>query len=124
MRTAVASRVGEVMSDLSSAAEFYANPENREPVGPARRPRHRQLTSHVPVRFDPLTIAAIRMLAWRAGISVSSWIRTAVEREVERQLPVPMTAGWTPGISLQQPPLDAATTNPAYLNRMAERIPS
>ncbi len=113
------------MSDLTTAAEFYANPENREPVGPARRPRHRQLTSHVPVRFDPGTIASIRMLAWREGVSVSSWIRTTVEREVDRQLPVPLTAGQVPAESLQQPELRAATLNPySYLNQPPVLVPA
>lgn len=110
------------MSDLN-AAEFYANPDNRSPVGPPRRPRHRQLTNHVPVRFTSGTIASIRAIAWRDGVSVSSWIRAVVEREVDRLLPLPQTAGKTPLESLGQPPLPAATLNPySFLNKESALI--
>jgi hypothetical protein len=110
------------MSDLTAAAEFYANPENVEPVGPPRRPHHRQLTSHVPVRFDPVTIASIRMLASREGVSVSSWIRTCVEREVRHQLPLQLTAGQVPVESVQKPGLPATLNPYSYLNRVPELI--
>ena|SRR6266851_9561147 len=110
------------MSELTGAGEFYTDPTNLVPTGPPRRPRRRQLTSHVPVRFSPATVAAVRMLAWRDGISMSSWIRSAVEREVERQLPRLLTAG------TQTAPLKLAaqeTLNPySYLNKTPELTPA
>lgn len=63
--------------------DFYAQPENQTPQGPARR--RSKLTEMVPVRFPPETLEEVRR---RAGIddrSVSSWIRRAVEHELEQQ---------------------------------------
>jgi len=39
--------------------DFYADPENQMPQGPARR-RNSKLTELVPVRFPPDTLAKIR----------------------------------------------------------------
>lgn len=63
--------------------EFYARPENQEPQGPARR-RRRKLTEIVPVRFPEETLAAVRDRANEDDRSVSSWIRRAVDHELER----------------------------------------
>lgn len=62
---------------------FYARPENLEPQGPARR-RRSNLTELVPVRFPPETLAEVRRLAGEDDRSVSSWIRRAVEHELEQ----------------------------------------
>jgi len=62
---------------------FYALPENQEPQGPARR-RRSKLTELVPVRFPPETLAEVRRLAGEDDRSVSSWIRRAVEHELEQ----------------------------------------
>jgi predicted transcriptional regulator len=64
--------------------EFYSRPENQEPQGPARRRRSR-LTEMVPVRFPPETLAEVHRRADEDDRSVSSWIRRAVEHELERQ---------------------------------------
>ena len=64
--------------------EFYAEAENQEPQGPARRRRPR-LTEIVPVRFPEDTLDAVRERAEADDRSVSSWIRRAVERELERE---------------------------------------
>jgi predicted transcriptional regulator len=64
--------------------EFYSRPENQEPQGPARRRRSR-LTEMVPVRFPPETLAEVHRCADEDDRSVSSWIRRAVEHELERQ---------------------------------------
>lgn len=61
--------------------EFYAQPENQEPQGPARR-RRSKLTELVPVRFPPETLAEVRRRAGEDDRSVSSWIRRAVEHEL------------------------------------------
>ncbi|MGH8909198.1 MAG: YlcI/YnfO family protein [Egibacteraceae bacterium] len=63
--------------------DFYADPENQRPQGPGRR-RQGRLTALVPVRFPPETLEDIRRRADEDDRSVSSWIRLAVERELER----------------------------------------
>ncbi len=64
--------------------EFYRRPENQEPQGPARR-RKSKLTEMVPVRFPPETLEEVRRRAGADDRSVSSWIRRAVEHELENQ---------------------------------------
>lgn len=64
--------------------DFYARPENQEPQAPARRRRSR-LTEMVPVRFPPETLAEVRRRAGDDDRSVSSWIRRAVEHELEKR---------------------------------------
>lgn len=61
--------------------EYYASPENQEPQGPARR--RSRLTELVPVRFPPETLELIRRRAGEDDRSVSSWIRRAVEHELQ-----------------------------------------
>jgi hypothetical protein len=63
--------------------ELYSHPENQEPQGPPRQRRSR-LTEMVPVRFPPETLAEVRRRAGEDDRSVSSWIRRAVENELER----------------------------------------
>ena len=63
--------------------DFYAQPESQVPQGAARR-RRSKLTELVPVRFPPETLAEVRRLAGEDDRSVSSWIRRAVEHELER----------------------------------------
>jgi hypothetical protein len=45
------------------------------------------LNKHVPVRFDAGVIKQVQQLADEAGVTVSSWIRASVEREIRRQTP-------------------------------------
>jgi hypothetical protein len=73
------------MSD-AEAFEHYEDPANREPApgAPRRRP-DRPLTQHVPVRFTAETIEQVRELAAADGMTVSAWIRRAVERTVRQQ---------------------------------------
>lgn len=61
--------------------EFYAEPENQTPQGPARRRRPR-LTEMVPVRFSSETLDEVRRRAEAEDRSVSNWIRRAVEHEL------------------------------------------
>ena len=63
--------------------EFYADPENQTPLGPARR-RGARLTEMVPVRFPPDVLDKVRRRAGDDDRSISSWIRRAVEHELER----------------------------------------
>ena len=63
--------------------EFYADPENQTPQGPPRR-RSARLTEMVPVRFPPDVLDKVRRRAGDDDRSISSWIRRAVEHELER----------------------------------------
>lgn len=69
------------MSDPDAEAfEHYDDPARREPApGRPRRRPDRALTEHVPVRFPAATIEAVRQLAEADGMTVSAWIRRAVE---------------------------------------------
>jgi predicted HicB family RNase H-like nuclease len=63
--------------------DFYAQPENQEPQGPPRR-RRAPLSDAIPVRFPPEMVEEIRRRATEDDRSVSSWIRRAVEHELQR----------------------------------------
>jgi hypothetical protein len=76
------------MSD-EEAFEHYKDPENRKPDDGIYEVPKQVLTRHVPIRFRPQTIAKAKALAERDGMTVSSWIRGVVEREVERRMPAP-----------------------------------
>lgn len=69
------------MSDPDAEAfEHYDDPSRREPApGRPRRRPDRALTEHVPVRFPAATIETVRQLADADGMTVSAWIRRAVE---------------------------------------------
>ncbi|GAB05528.1 ribbon-helix-helix protein, CopG family [Gordonia amarae] len=58
--------------------DFYAQPENHEPLGPGRR----RLTATVPVRFSEELLEQVRNAAAADDRSVSAWIRRAVEHEL------------------------------------------
>lgn len=60
--------------------EFYAQAENQEPQGPARR--RGRLSALVPVRFPPEILDEVRRRADADDRSVSSWVRRAVEHEL------------------------------------------
>ena len=63
---------------------FYAQPENQEPQGPARRRNAARLSAPVPVRFPPELLELARRAADADDRSLSSWIRLAVEHELRR----------------------------------------
>jgi hypothetical protein len=44
-----------------------------------------RLTGHVPVRFDPDMIAAIRRWSDEDGMTVSAWVRKLVRDEIGRR---------------------------------------
>ncbi|MDO5671729.1 MAG: YlcI/YnfO family protein [Actinomycetaceae bacterium] len=62
---------------------YYAKPENQEPQGPPLR-RSSPKTSPIAVRFPPDVLTEVRERAHKDDRSVSSWIRLAVERELNR----------------------------------------
>lgn len=79
------------MSDRDTEAfEHYDEPALREPAPglPRRRP-DRALTAHVPVRFPAATIEAVRKLAETDGMTVSAWIRRAVESAMRGRTSAP-----------------------------------
>jgi antitoxin component of RelBE/YafQ-DinJ toxin-antitoxin module len=95
--------------------------ENRGPVGPrARAGQARLLTSHVPIRFRAQTIEKAKTIAERDGMTVSSWIRGVVEREVERRMPAfPQTHRSESGVTVRiirrtDPTVEAETQNRSY----------
>ena len=63
--------------------EHYARPENQEPAGPPVRRRARY-GAPVPVRFPTELLARVKEEAAKDDRSVSSWIRRAVEHELDR----------------------------------------
>lgn len=67
------------------AYEFYSRPENQIPQGPMHRRKRSNLTQMVPVRFPPETLDEVRRLAEAEDRSVSSWIRLAVQHELEQR---------------------------------------
>jgi predicted DNA-binding protein len=70
----------------AEAFEHYEDPAKREPApGPPRRRPARPLTQHVPVRFPAETIEQVKRLADADGMTVSAWIRRAVERAVRQR---------------------------------------
>jgi Ribbon-helix-helix protein, copG family len=64
----------------ASAFLHYDDLANREPApGTPRRRLERALTRDVPVRFPAETIEVVDELARAEGVTVSAWIRRAVD---------------------------------------------
>ena len=63
--------------------DFYADPANQVPAGKPRR-RTRKLTTPIPVRFPEEVLDEVKKRAEADDRSVSSWIRRAVEHELNR----------------------------------------
>ena len=63
--------------------EFYARPENQVPQGPPRR--RSRMTEPFPVRLPRAALDEVRRRADADNRSVSSWIRRAVEHELDKQ---------------------------------------
>lgn len=63
--------------------EFYAKPENRELHGKPRR-RAAKLSTPIPVRFPAEVLDEVKRRAEADDRSVSSWIRRAVDHELNR----------------------------------------
>lgn len=63
--------------------DYTSDPDPTGAMFPATR--QRRLSKHVPIRFTPETIARVQVLADADYLTVSTWIRRAVEQEVERR---------------------------------------
>lgn len=68
--------------DDAAAAAFYADPDNRATTGESAAGPTRRLSEHVPIRFAPRMLAGVRRAATEDGMTVSSWIRAVVDREL------------------------------------------
>ena len=79
--------------DDTDAYDLYAEPANREPgPGPARRVRRQRpvkYDTHVPIRFTRDVIDQVKTFADEDGVTVSTWIRQAVRRELRRRTAEP-----------------------------------
>jgi predicted HicB family RNase H-like nuclease len=62
---------------------FYADSANQKPTGNPRR-RTAKLTTPIPVRFPADVLDEVKRRADADDRSVSSWIRRAVEHELNR----------------------------------------
>lgn len=62
---------------------YYADPENQLPQGAPVRRRER-LSDPVPVRLPPEVLQQVRERARADDRSVSSWVRRAVQHELDR----------------------------------------
>lgn len=69
----------------AEAAAFYADPANRATTGETAEGPQRRLSEHVPIRFAPTMISAVRRAARDDGMTVSSWIRAVVDRELRHR---------------------------------------
>lgn len=72
--------------DDTEAFEHYDHPANREPAaGEARRRPARTLARDVAVRFPAETIESVRPLAQGDAMTVSAWIRRAVNSAIRQR---------------------------------------
>ncbi len=65
--------------------EFYGKPENQLPQGPPQRRNKPNLTEIVPVRLSSEVLKKVKNTADSDDRSISSWIRRAIDHELERQ---------------------------------------
>lgn len=53
------------------------------------------MTEHVAIRFSRSTVERVKLLADEGGQTVSAWIRSVVDREVDRLMPeTPVTSAF------------------------------
>jgi hypothetical protein len=72
--------------DDAEAFDYYDDPTKREPAsGMPRRRSGRPLSQHLPVRFPRETICQVERFATVDGVTVSAWIRTAVDQTLHRR---------------------------------------
>jgi hypothetical protein len=73
-------------SDDVDAFEYYDEPAHREPAtGEPRRRTAKTLARHLAVRFPAETVESIRPLAQSDGMTISAWIRRAVDSAIRRR---------------------------------------
>ncbi len=89
----------------AQAHEFYEDPEHLAAAGPGQRRERPMKTGMIPVRFAPDMIAAVKRFASQDGVTVSTWIRRLVGREIQRRQPSATTAASeAPSVQFDYPP--------------------
>jgi hypothetical protein len=71
----------------AQAHEFYKDPDHLAVAGPGQRREKPMKTALIPVRFAPDVIAAVKRFAGQDGVTVSTWIRRLVSKELQRRQP-------------------------------------
>ena len=71
----------------AEAHEFYKDPDHLAVTGPGEPPAQPMKSGLIPVRFTPDTVAAVKRIAEQDGVTVSTWIRRLVAKELQRRLP-------------------------------------
>jgi predicted DNA binding CopG/RHH family protein len=86
------------------AHQFYKAPEHLATAGPGQRRQRPMKTGMIPVRFTPEMIGAVKRFASQDGMTVSTWIRRLVGKEIQRRQPS-ATASMTmaPAVQLRYP---------------------
>ena len=77
---------GDGMSE-AQAHEFYKDPEHLAVAGPAQQREQPMKSGMNPVRFAPDVIAVVKRFARQDDVTVSTWIRRLVGREIQRRQP-------------------------------------
>jgi hypothetical protein len=72
---------------------FYRNPKNIKAGARVPPTTSAAMKGHVPVRFSESVIARVKTLAANDGVTVSTWTRNLVIREIERRTQ-PRTVGY------------------------------
>ncbi len=107
--------------DPTQAYEHYMDSANLVPAGAAHRPVRPAKSSMVPVRFAPDMIAAVKRFAGYDGMTVSTWIRRLVAKEIERrQPPATSTAPAEPTAAVQMG--DPPTSSTVAMTTVTEPV--
>jgi len=69
----------------SDAVAFYGDPENIRVGRQVSSPPRTQMTGHVPVRFPQEIVDRVKAAAAEDGMTVSTWIRRLVTKEIEKR---------------------------------------
>jgi hypothetical protein len=94
----------------AEAYEFYAEPDHLATAGPGQQRRRPMKSGMIPVRFSPDVVAAVKRFASHDGVTVSTWIRRLVTRELQRrQPPATAVAGEVSSVKFSYPPTLTAT---------------
>lgn len=86
---------GDIMNDEEAHA-FYSDPTHLAVAGPGQRRERPMKTVMTPVRFAPEMIAAVKRFASEDGMTVSTWIRGIIAREIRHRQPPATSAGPAP----------------------------
>jgi predicted DNA binding CopG/RHH family protein len=103
------------MTTDNEAFAYYSDPEHHKPGKRVARGQ-KPMKGHVPVRFSDEAIASVKAIADHDGVTVSTWIRQVVMKEVERRQPsvsVPSPA-WATTVDWQEGPNLVSSSSVGY----------